>query len=291
MTERLPLASVALVSGAVLATEILLTRSFAVVHWHHFAYMIISLALLGFGASGTFLVLARRVAASGISRPVTSATSSPLRLAVIVSPLLAKALPFQAEALLWDPWQPLWLVLIYLTLSTPFFCAANAIGLALIAFRDRAGRVYAADLVGAGAGSVIVLALLYWLWPESCAKVVAACGPRGAAGRDVELRRRQRTRGVDRLAAVLPRRKSCLRDGCSESRAVQGAEPGTADRWHAIVARAVESAGPRQRDRKSARAAAFGARLEPRFHQRTARSDRPIHRWRQPAGDHGGERR
>ncbi|MDH4313108.1 MAG: hypothetical protein OEW57_15910, partial [Gammaproteobacteria bacterium] len=55
---RPPLASVALLSSAALATEILLSRSFAVVHWHHFAYMIISLALLGFGASGTFLALA-----------------------------------------------------------------------------------------------------------------------------------------------------------------------------------------------------------------------------------------
>ena len=60
MTEvapRPPLASVALLSSAALATEILLSRSFAVVHWHHFAYMMISVALLGYGASGTFLTI------------------------------------------------------------------------------------------------------------------------------------------------------------------------------------------------------------------------------------------
>ena len=60
MNERLPLASVALIAGAALANEILLTRFFAVIHWYHFAYMMISLALLGFGASGTLLALARR---------------------------------------------------------------------------------------------------------------------------------------------------------------------------------------------------------------------------------------
>ena len=189
--------------------------------------------------------------------------------------MLAKALPFQAEALLWDPWQPLWLVLIYLTLSTPFFCAANAIGLALIAFRDRAGRVYAADLVGAGLGSVIVLALLYWLWPEEILRVIAAAGLVAMCVGAVELRaqyssRRDRrldlrTRGgvwigvaVLGLAAIIIATPTALLR--FEPGPYKATEPGTADRWHACHARAVESAGPRQRDRKSARAAAFGAR-------------------------------
>ena len=60
MTERLPGWSVALVSGAALANEVLLTRYFAVVHWHHFATMMISLAVLGYGASGTFVTVARQ---------------------------------------------------------------------------------------------------------------------------------------------------------------------------------------------------------------------------------------
>ncbi len=56
--------SVAILSAGVLAYEILLTRLLSIVQWHHFAYMIISLALLGFGASGTFLTFAgRRLAA------------------------------------------------------------------------------------------------------------------------------------------------------------------------------------------------------------------------------------
>ncbi len=173
--SRPPLASVALLSSAALATEILLSRSFAVVHWHHFAYMIISLALLGFGASGTFLALAHRRLLRRFTLSYLGNVAA-FGALVVGSPLLARALPFQAEALLWDPWQPLWLVLLYLVLSTPFFCAANAIGLALIAFRNGAGRVYAADLVGAGLGSVLLLGLLYRLWPEEILKVIAAAG-------------------------------------------------------------------------------------------------------------------
>ena len=45
-----PLIAIALISGAALAFEILLMRLFSIVLWHHFAYMIISLALLGYGA-------------------------------------------------------------------------------------------------------------------------------------------------------------------------------------------------------------------------------------------------
>ena len=202
--QRPPLASVALLSSAVLATEILLTRSFAVVHWHHFAYMIISLALLGFGASGTFLALAHR-GCCGISRRVTSATSrhSPSGHrqsgagAGIAVPSRGAALGSVAAAVARAD-LPL--------LSTPFFCAANAIGLALIAFRDRAGRVYAADLVGAGLGSVVVLALLYWLWPESADARHRRRGPcRERASARVELRARTAVRVARSSARDLPR--------------------------------------------------------------------------------------
>ena len=40
----LPLLAVALVSAAALAFEVLLTRLFSIVQWHHFAYMVISIA-------------------------------------------------------------------------------------------------------------------------------------------------------------------------------------------------------------------------------------------------------
>jgi hypothetical protein len=53
------LTAVAAISAAILAYEVLLMRLFSIIGWHHFAYMIISIALLGFGASGPALVLAQ----------------------------------------------------------------------------------------------------------------------------------------------------------------------------------------------------------------------------------------
>ena len=50
-----------LLSAATLIFEITLTRIFSVAQFYHFAFMIVSLALLGFGASGTFLALFPRL--------------------------------------------------------------------------------------------------------------------------------------------------------------------------------------------------------------------------------------
>src|SRR5512137_2177328 len=47
-------------SASVLAYEILLMRLLSISFWYHFAYMVISLALLGFGAAGSFLFLMSR---------------------------------------------------------------------------------------------------------------------------------------------------------------------------------------------------------------------------------------
>ena len=55
---RPPLLAVALVSASALGYEVLLLRLFSIIQWHNFTYMIISLALLGYGVSGTFLALA-----------------------------------------------------------------------------------------------------------------------------------------------------------------------------------------------------------------------------------------
>ena len=51
--------AVAALSGAALAFEILVMRLFAIIQWHHVAYMVISLALLGYGVAGTFLAFTK----------------------------------------------------------------------------------------------------------------------------------------------------------------------------------------------------------------------------------------
>lgn len=139
-------------------------RLYSIIQWHHFAYMMISLALLGFGASGALLTilqrpLLQRFAASYIINITLFGIST------VACFLLAQRLPFNAEEVLWDPRQYLWLTGTYLLLAVPFFFAANAIGLALTHYRLRLARIYAADLLGAGLGSICILLLLFFVLP------------------------------------------------------------------------------------------------------------------------------
>src|SRR5215213_8132432 len=136
--------AVALISAAVLAYEVLLTRLFVIIQWHHFAFMIISVALLGFGASGTFTALVR----PGLDRHHTAAFVGFALLFAVTAPggfALAQALPFNALEIIWDPRQTGYLLGVYAVLVVPFFCGATCIVLALSRSGASIARLYAAD--------------------------------------------------------------------------------------------------------------------------------------------------
>jgi spermidine synthase/MFS family permease len=171
---RLPLAAVALTSATALAYEVLLLRFFALAQWHHFAYMVISLALLGYGISGTVLALApQRLLARFETLFVTAILL--FGVSAVGCALIAQAVPFNAEEMLWNPRQLYWLMLIYLLLALPFFFAASAIALALAHYRDTIPRLYAADLLGAGAGSLLIILLLTGLFPLPALGAIGVC--------------------------------------------------------------------------------------------------------------------
>ena len=153
------LAAVALLSAATLGYEVLLTRLLAIVQWHHFAFLVISAALLGFGASGAFLVVVGnrlRVPAG----PFVALAALAFAVAAPACFAIAQRLPFNVLELPWSLRPFGWLIVIELVLAIPFFIAATGIGRTLIVFGDRLSRVYAADLAGAGGGAVLAVGLL-----------------------------------------------------------------------------------------------------------------------------------
>ena len=159
--------AVALVSAAALAYQLLLMRWLAIAHWHPFAVVIISLALLGHGASGTALSLARDRAMRGFERLFPAAAIA-FALAAAACLWLARVLPFNGLELAWDWRQLLWLSVLYACLSLPFFFAAACFGLAFARHGDAIPLLYGADLLGAGSGAMLALALL-WLAPVDVA--------------------------------------------------------------------------------------------------------------------------
>ena len=142
-------ACVLLVSAATLLFEIALTRIFAVTQGYHFAFLAISLALLGFGASGTALALVPRLASRDI-RPVVAGAGLLFAVTSTGGLYLTNVLPFDAYTLLWEPSQLAYLALYYLALAVPFFFAGSIVGACLAKHPSRAGVLYGANLVGAG---------------------------------------------------------------------------------------------------------------------------------------------
>ena len=192
---RPPFYAILLISAAALAYEVLLIRLFSIIQWHHFAYMVISLALLGYGASGSFVTLLRaRLLADFPKAFLLNAILFGLSAAVCF--LLAQRLPFNTLELFWDPAQMGYLALAYLLLFIPFFFAANCICLSFARFGETIPRIYGFDLVGAGLGALGIVALLYLLAPPDALRAVAAVGCTAAAISALELQSRSRWSGA-----------------------------------------------------------------------------------------------
>ncbi len=179
MTPALLLA-VALMSAGALAYEVLLTRLFSIIQWHHFAYMVISIALLGYGASGAFLALAGGWLRRHLG-PAFAVGAAVFAVSTVASFAMAERLPFNALAVIWEPRQFLYLPVLYVLFAVPFFGAATCVGLVLATFPDRVARIYRFDLVGAGAGALGLVLTLFVLIPGAALKLVALAGLLAAA--------------------------------------------------------------------------------------------------------------
>ncbi|MBN1221561.1 MAG: hypothetical protein JXM69_21750 [Anaerolineae bacterium] len=144
-----------LVSAAALAFQITLTRFFSLAQGSHLAFMAISLALLGTGASGTYLFI-KQTKRSGQSHTLTRGAFL-FTLSVPLSYLATNYSPFDTYRLAWERSQLLWLVLYYLALTVPFFFGGLVIGSALTMPTSRIGPIYAANLIGSGLGLPLAL--------------------------------------------------------------------------------------------------------------------------------------
>jgi hypothetical protein len=160
-----------LVSAGAIGYELLLMRVLSIVQWHHFAYMIISLALLGYGASGTFIALFKsRLEARFETAFAASALLFSITMVLCFG--LGQRVPFNALEVVWDSRQFLNLSLIYLVFFVPFFFAASCIGLAFTCRRMHISRIYFFDLFGAGLGAVLIIGALFALIPQDALLVL-----------------------------------------------------------------------------------------------------------------------
>ncbi|MEW6570540.1 MAG: hypothetical protein AB1390_05125 [Nitrospirota bacterium] len=153
-----------------LAYEISLTRIFSVSLWYHFAFMIISIAMLGIGLSGTILSLYPRL--RDLSNIGTY--SFFLGTGIFLSYLITNQIPFDPVKLSWSRIQILYIGIYYIVISLPFFFTGLVIATFFSQMSERAGLFYAADLLGAGTGSLGILYLMYFVPTEKAIFIVSS---------------------------------------------------------------------------------------------------------------------
>lgn len=149
---------IGLLSGAVIAFQLALLRVFSFTIWHHFTFMVISVALLGFGIAGVILRL--RPSAGAPAAGKAALWSGAFGVSGVLAVLGLTRLPFDPIRITEDGTQLVYLAAHYLGLAVPFTFAGLAVVTLLAGYARSVGKVYGADLVGAGAGAVLgVLAL------------------------------------------------------------------------------------------------------------------------------------
>src|SRR5258708_4672745 len=172
--HRWILLGVLLTSMAGLIIELALTRLFSVLFYYHFAFMAISVALLGLGAGGLFSywvagnrtldeLWPRLAGLSGANAVLTvAAVAVILRMQLSITTINARTL--------------VPLAIVYFSAMVPFFFAGIVLSIVIARTVQQAGSVYFADLGGAGLGGLLLIPLLNtmggpntllvaaWLW-------------------------------------------------------------------------------------------------------------------------------
>ena len=162
------LAGIGLISAVALLFQVTLTRLFSVAQFYHFAFLVISLALLGFGASGSLLAAWPRLRAPRW-QPVYALAVAP---ATVLAYLILNEWPFDSYAIAWDRAEVWRLIANLLVLAVPFTLAGALIAAALTDPASPAGLVYGVNMIGSALGAMASPLLLVWLGD---ARIILAC--------------------------------------------------------------------------------------------------------------------
>ena len=157
-----------LISSAALIFQLSITRLFSIYLSYHFAFMVISIAMLGIGSAGTVLSLhsQKKLEAGKFSDTNLSNYALCAGISIVLSYIISNLIPFDPVKLSWDKAQIFYFGLYIVVLSIPFFFSGMLIASAFLAHSGDSERIYCSDLIGAGAGSISVIALLNISGPD-----------------------------------------------------------------------------------------------------------------------------
>ncbi len=168
------LIAIAILSLSLVCYQLQLIHFLTIVQWHHFAYMVISVALLGFGASGTLIALYRDwllKRANTLLPFLMISTGLVMPLAIRLS--RTELVRFDSYLLFVESTQFLQLFLTYFLFFLPFFTGGLAIGITFVKKVSNIGVYYFSDLVGAGLGGALAIVFFWKFTPQQIPVVLA----------------------------------------------------------------------------------------------------------------------
>ena len=161
-------AAVLLITLSGLVFEIGLTRIYSATIWYHYAFVAVSVALLGWGLGGVALHLLRRFLLP--TREKAAFLAVCYAAAIVVCLWTIVQFPFRLELL------PVYFV----APLVPFLFAGMSLSMIFHLNPDIASTLYFADLTGASVGALAVTVLLEWFGSESTVLLIATA-PLGAS--------------------------------------------------------------------------------------------------------------
>src|SRR5687768_10834382 len=151
------LLAVGCLSAAIIVVELTLTRVFSVTMFYHFAFLTISIAMFGLSAGSVFVYVSPRLhPVAGIGRQL-QVYAALFWLITSVSAILLLRMPVAAG---YSPGNVLRMIGIYVLAAAPFVAGGAGLALAVSRLHFDIGRVYAADLLGAAAGCLLLVPVL-----------------------------------------------------------------------------------------------------------------------------------
>ena len=156
-TDRSLLLPVALTSFTALLLELALTRLFSVVLFYHFAFLAISIALLGLGAGGVFAYIARQWLQKFETFRLAAELCTMNAAAIVFALIVVLRVPVSLEI---SRLNFLRLTAMYLAAAVPFFFTGLLFSVVFARESRHITRLYGADLVGGAAACLTIVPIL-----------------------------------------------------------------------------------------------------------------------------------
>jgi spermidine synthase len=158
--ERTLLGGLALTSFSALLLELSLTRLFSVVLFYHFAFLAISVALLGLGAGGVFAYLLKAKLSARETRWLAARLCLANSVIVVAVLEIVLHVPVALEV---SGANFLRLTVLYLAAAVPFLLTGLLFSVLFAREAYRIPRLYGADLCGGALACMAVVFLLNWI--------------------------------------------------------------------------------------------------------------------------------